>query len=338
MTTRVLQLGNVGVDGGGIAAVLREFSQWTWQHSTHEFVDTYVTDPRFFGARRLLVVIGVLLKRGRTFDVVHLHVSQRGSFLREGSLVLLVRALRIGRIVVTVHGSQFDEFARAHPRLVGGVLRRADVVTVLSEATAEVVRSLHCRRVEVVPNGLAALESGEPAVPHEARDTVMFAGEISRRKGVDLLLAAWREVGARHPGVRLDLYGPPRDVDTADLPPQVVVHGVVGREEVRAAMRRTRVLVLASRAESFGMATLEAMAAGTPVIASRVGGAPELVGDPDQLVDPGDLGQLAAALDRLLSDPALAAAKGGANFDRYRTFFSPTVVAATFEGLYGSGV
>lgn len=336
MTIRVLQLGNVGVDGGGIAAVLREFSQWPWQHSTHEFVDTYVSDPRFFGVRRLLVVVGLLLKRGRSFDVVHLHVSQRGSFLREGSLVWLARVLRIARIVVTVHGSQFDEFARAHPHLVGGVLRRADVVTVLSEATAEVVRALRCRQVAVVPNGLAAIDAAP--VPYADRGTVVFAGEISRRKGVDVLLAAWREVGPRHPGVRLDLYGPPGDVEPTDLPPRVAVHGVVPREEVRAAMRCARVLVLASRAESFGMATLEAMAEGTPVIASRVGGAPELVGDADQLVDPGDLDQLAVTLDRLLADPVLAAAQGAANQDRYRKFFSPSAVTAILEGLYGSGV
>jgi glycosyltransferase involved in cell wall biosynthesis len=85
------------------------------------------------------------------------------------------------------------------------------------------------------------------------------------------------------------------------------------------------------------MAILEAMAEGTAVIASRVGGSAHCLDDPQQLVDPGDIGQLAAALDRLLGDPELCAAKGRANRERYESLFSPATIVARYEGLYGSG-
>ena len=81
----------------------------------------------------------------------------------------------------------------------------------------------------------------------------------------------------------------------------------------RDALSRLAVLVLSSWMENAPLAVLEAMAAGVPVVATRVGGVPELVPEgAGQLVAPGDPAALAAAIARLLDDPALADAQAAA--------------------------
>ena len=88
-----------------------------------------------------------------------------------------------------------------------------------------------------------------------------------------------------------------------------------------------RVLVLPSLDEGFGLPALEAMSAGVPVVASNRGSLPEVVGDAGTLVDPADIEGLAAAIDRTLSDPDVAARAGAAGLTRAKAFRWDTSVA-----------
>jgi len=94
--------------------------------------------------------------------------------------------------------------------------------------------------------------------------------------------------------------------------------------------------VLPSRAENFPIAILEAMASGLPVVATRVGGVPELVADGESglLVDPGDPRQLAAAIDRFAADPELRRALGEHGARRAAERFDPEQIAGRMVELY----
>lgn len=329
---RVLQLGNYGDDGGGISSVLREFASWEWPKARQSFVDTYATDPRLWGLRRLWVAATTVVRTRRTIDIVHIHLSQKGSFVREGALLRLASMLRLP-IVVTVHGSSFGDFARRHRRIVRGVLRRADGIATLTERTAVELRSLELSNVTLVPNAVTPDSVKQDDVHPGDSMVAVFAGEVSRRKGVDVLLEAWPLVVAAHPGARLELYGAATDVHVAPGVP-VTVHGRRPRDEVREAVRTARVLVLPSRAEAFPMSILEAMSAGVPVVATDVGEIPRMLDDNELVVPPDDSASLAAAIKSLYVDRGRAQRVGRRNAERFAQLFSPEVVAGKYEALY----
>lgn len=237
-------------------------------------------------------------------DLVHVHLV-----LPDALPALIVARRRQIPVVVTEHNSFLaglltNRRARLQARLV---LRSADAVVAVGEALAE---SLH--RVE---------ESVRPFVIGNAVDTELFrpdgaprdlvamavAPRLSLEKGIDLLTAAWPAVH-RRTGLRLKLVGEP----TADLDRWLAEHSArqlvdvvsgLSREELAAAMRRATVVVSASRSESFGVALAEAIASGTPVVATRSGGPEDFVTPAvGRLVDRGDVQALTDAVVDVASD------------------------------------
>ncbi len=159
-------------------------------------------------------------------------------------------------------------------------------------------------RIAAEDPALGALPSGE---------FILYAGDLTPDKGIHTLLDAHARMQRRVP---LVLIG--RTVGDTVLAARedVVQIGPVAHEVVLAAWRRSAVAVAPSLCpEAFGLAALEALAAGVPLVASRIGGLAELVTDGESglLVRPGDAGELAVAIDRVLSDAALRKrlAKGG---------------------------
>jgi glycogen(starch) synthase len=112
--------------------------------------------------------------------------------------------------------------------------------------------------------------------------------------------------------------------------------GPLARGQVTAMMRQAEVFVLPSRVEPFGIVTLEAMAVGTAVLVSAIGGAPEIVrhGVDGCTVDPTDRAAFTAALTELLRDGSLRARLAGAGRHRAEEFSWPQV-AAEYRRIYG---
>lgn len=317
--------------------MLREFACWNWQDSTHAFVDTYSQDPRLFGLSRLGAALGAVLSRSQ-YDVAHVHLSQRGSFLREGVLILLCALLK-RPVVATIHGSSFDAFADRHHRLVRTILGRASHIAVLSEATAAQLRAMKLQQVALVANGVADVSADRADRPASAMQSAraIFAGEFSRRKGADILLDAWPWVEAAVPNATLIVYGEPKDVEPTPLG-GIVYKGRRPRSEVQEALRECQLLVLPSRAEAFPMSLLEAMAAGLPIVATDVGGVAQMIDDSEQIVAPDSPQMLAASMQRFLADTDLSSRTGARNRSRYELEFSPAVVSRAYERLYEQSV
>ena len=117
----------------------------------------------------------------------------------------------------------------------------------------------------------------------------------------------------------------------------MVFEGHVPRGRVPALLAQARLLVLPSRYENFPLSLLEAMSCAVPVVTTRVGGIPEMVADGETglLVAPGDPEALAAALRRLVGDPALARRLGDAGRRAIETTYSWEAVATRIVDLYG---
>jgi glycosyltransferase involved in cell wall biosynthesis len=142
---------------------------------------------------------------------------------------------------------------------------------------------------------------------------VLFIGHPWYVKGVDILLRAFNACSAQFPGWELRLVGylPEKEQyrDLYEHNPRIRFTGPVMPDEVPALMAGCGVVVLASRSEGMPRVLIEAMAAGRPVVATRVGGIPYYIRDGDNglLVEPEDADGLSRALARLFEDPGAAA-------------------------------
>ena len=198
------------------------------------------------------------------------------------------------------------------------LLRDARLVIAVSQGTAEMLagRGIPPERIRVVPNSVEVDEwRGAPAdrgASGAAEERYwVFSGRLSPEKNVSGLLHA---VAARPGGARLVIAGAGAlrealEQEARELGVAHRVHFAGFQKDIRALYAGALGLVLPSLREGLPNAVLEALSAGLPVVATRVGGVPEVVrdGETGLLVEPGDVDALAAAMGRVESDPAWAA-------------------------------
>lgn len=285
-------------------------------------------------------------------DVVHTQDRRAGWFGR------VIGRVRGKKVVHTYHGLP-EEIAprvgrsappagpkprRARLLWIFGVylplerlLARLGPVLVPSQAMADYLAGpghLPRRRLAVQPSGIDVRRT-EPGPRHEPL-RLAVVGNLEHWKGVDLLLDACAGLGAP---VHLDVYGDGADLSTLEatarrLGVDATFHGQV--DGVRDRLLETDVYVHPSRADNLPIAVLEAMAAALPVIATRVGGVPELVEDEVSgiVVRPDDPRALARAIERLAKDEDERVAMGRAAAQRVAERFDAGAAAAAVARIY----
>jgi len=191
----------------------------------------------------------------------------------------------------------------------------------------------------VIRNGLRD-EEFTPVLPRpDARD-LLFLGMIRDLKGTDIFLEAIAKIEQRY-GRKVTAHV----VGQAEEPERYhalarslgIAERVTFSEPMpaREAFTRARIIVVPSRAESMPYVVLEAIAAGLPIVATRVGGIPEIIGPAaDELVVPGDAGALAQAIEDLLANPGRIATGVAAKRDWLRPRFHIAAMQREIEALY----
>jgi glycosyltransferase involved in cell wall biosynthesis len=332
MTLLITHFGPDPSTVGGMASVIRVLAEHDVGGDVVDFHPTWQPRSQLVTTRLFATSVRAIRKMPPG-QVAHIHLSERGSFLREGSLLML--AHMHGLItVVTIHGASFVSFAHRHRRLVAAVLNSADVITCMDEAVLEIVRrsspGIHC---EIVPNPTSVDHGSPPA--DQTDELVVFAGEIGLRKGANVMHRAWQIVAERRPLARCLMVGPTGDFTPARVE-RLEVRPPVDAREMKEILRQARVVALPSRAEGMPMVLTEAMGAGRPFISTPVGGIPELATAGGILVPVGDDLSLADRLTDLLADPGLARSIG----ERGRRFCLRTrsieVIDARLRTLYAA--
>jgi len=257
-------------------------------------------------------------------------MSQGGSFLREGSLLILGNALGLP-VAAHLHGSRFIEFQKKYPTLVRAVAQRANCVFVLTTESARAIRRLTAteQRVHVV---LVRNAVQVPAHVAEKERTVVFAGEVGLRKGSTVLLAAWKTLAHQFPDWTLKIAGPIADgsgmARVLSETKSVQYLGVLPRSSVLEIESHASISVLPSRNEALPLFLLESMARQCAVISTPVGEIAELL-EPDAgiIVPVDDVAALSAALRRLMEDDQFRHKIAAAARERILERFSEDVVA-----------
>ncbi len=256
-----------------------------------------------------LEALGEVRQRLKLFrpDVVHGHGAKGGLYAR-----LAARHAEAVAIYTPHGGSLHYEwrspagalFLLAERRLLRHTDGLVFVCAYERDAFSRKIATPPCPHA-VVHNGLRA-EEFTPVPPREDAADFLFIGEMRMLKGVDVLLKALAMLHFQGHKARACLVGDGADRET--FAAQARELGLAdfidmpGAMPAREALERGRIVVVPSRAESFPYVVLEAQAAGRPVIASAVGGIPEML-EEDWLVPPEDVEALAARMAHALFDP-----------------------------------
>jgi glycosyltransferase involved in cell wall biosynthesis len=349
---RIVMIGTSFETHGGISSVVNAyraagfFARWPV-----DYVQTHC-DGGYFA--KWSCAIGAffsmlfLVVRHRS-AVLHVHAASRASFWRKAVLMAVARAAG-WPIIFHLHGGGFAQFyerecSPLQRRIVRRFLDEAACIITVSERWQAWMRTVTSNpRITTIPNPVVMPQ----AAPAERTGAlVAFVGRIEGAKGIFDLIEAVNEVRQTIPNVRAECAGDGdieaalRHVAIRGLGPNVYFKGWVSPRRREAMLARASVFVLPSHAEGLPMSLLEAMAAGCPVIATRVGGIPDVVTDGVNglLVPAGDRDALALALHRLLVDRELAARLGREARETIRRRFTAAHALERLDQIYsGLGV
>lgn len=286
-----------------------------------------------------LLELAVLCRRLRP-DVVHANSSKAGVLARLAAWATGVRAR-----IFTAHGWAFAAHHGAASKAYLWADRAMRPLTTTTICVAENERRIGIEartcapaRTVVIANAVD-VAAAPLARPGDGPPVVVSVGRLQHPKDSATLLRAAARLGGRD--WRLELVG-----DGPDRPALESLHRELGlegrvrfageRDDVPELLSRAAVFVLSSRSEGMPLSVLEAMAAGLPVVASRVGGIPEQVADgvTGLLVPVGDAERLAEALRRLLDDPELRRSLGSAGRTRAEERFDLATFRAAHLDVY----
>jgi glycosyltransferase involved in cell wall biosynthesis len=314
---------------------LRLWSPWKEGGSTIGFLKWAVESP---------VWIFDLLRfcRLRRVKAFNFHFAVLNAFP-----IAVLRFLRLyrGELIISFHGSDLrnaKNAGRIEQILWRFVFRSATAIVACSKGLAAEVRDFageEGAKVHSVQNGLDTdhfLNAVDRASEFPAvlinREYVLSVATWEWNKGLDILLRAFAEVKRTNGGIALVLVGRAGAAESGlralarelGIEDDVLFLEDLPHAQIGLYLERAKAFCLPSRAEGFGIAILEAGAYRLPVVASRVGGIPEIVVDEETglLTEPEDVTGVAAALGRILSDTAFARELGERLYQRVVSDFS----------------
>jgi L-malate glycosyltransferase len=313
--------------------------------------------PLFREPQYLLSIANKVVEVARAFslDVVHAHYAvphATAAFLAKQVLAATGPG-RAPRVVTTLHGTDITLVGNdpSYSEIVSFSIEQSDHVTAVSKSLRDSTYAelAVTRDIEVIPNFLDCNVHCRQELPDlrkrltdgddQAR-VLVHVSNFRPVKRIDYVMAIFDRVRRQLPA-RLLLVGDGPDLPLAlrtarELGISHLIHAVGAQEEVQPLLSVSDVFLLPSKEESFGLAALEAMACGVPVVGARVGGVPEVIehGVSGFLHGPDEVDEMAASAMRLLTTPELRRKMAEAACRRVREKFGADRVVPMYEAAY----
>lgn len=327
---KVVMFGPCLSEKGGMGTVQKHIVRSVTQDIKIKHIATWTgsRNTTLIFLKGLLIFLYKLLRN--QVDLIHIHVSERGSFLRK-SIIAIMAFIFSKPVIMHTHGCEFhvfhDSLSPFLKYLLNKVLQNCACVIVLSESWKEVYEEkcgLSPSKVLVRYNPVVTPEN-IPSKVNSDKIVFLILGKVNERKGVFDLLHALAELPPqRKENVELIIAGS-GEVDKAialtkqlDIESLVRFTGWVNYKVRDELLAEADVFVLPSYNEGLPMALLEAMAWKIPVITTPVGGIPEVI-EHDQtglLVEPGDIKAISNSMLSLIEDESLRDKFGKAAYEK----------------------
>lgn len=347
---RVLMLGPDRGVHGGISAIVNNYYEAGLDSKVDlKYIGTMREGSRgkkFFVAAaayfRFLCALGWC-------DVVHVNASSDNSILRK-SFFIRAAYRRNKKIVLHQHGGDFknyfeNQITEKRREYLKSIMDMADVMLVLTPSWKEYFSTLtDSGKIKVFPNCVAVkrdISFAEDSGQIRDMSKLLFLGRICKDKGIDELLEAVTEIGRENKDVKLYIGGIyeeesyRKQIEGNDL---VEFLGWISGKEKEKYLRECGIFVLPSYYEGFPVSVLEAMAGGCVVVASEVGGIPDVVtdGETGVLVPPKDSEMLKNAVLKVMNDKTLADKLRVSAFKKVEENYSSSASVERLVNIYNS--
>lgn len=285
----------------------------------------------------------------RTFkpDVIHAH----NLFFRTTEAAALLKTLSSVPLITTLHLGEMEGGSKLLRTLVKSyeftvgrfIARQSSHIITVSEAVAQYSKPMIGKStpLTVVPNGVDTSAFHPTLERNGVKPTILFVGRLIQNKGPEVLVNAVPQILSSHPNARIIFAGDgPMKAQLIQQAEKLQVGHAIDflglRHDVPELMRKSSLFVRPSTLEGMPLTVLEAMASALPVVATPVGGTPELIKDKEcgHLVPVGDSSALANATIRLLDDRSMAESMGNRGYDMVVNKHTWEVVAQKTERVY----
>ena len=334
------------VKGGMVSVVKNLLSFPDWKNCRITYVPTHIEASKpakaaYFAAAYLRVLMRLVFTK---VDLLHLHVSERGSVYRKAALLKLAKAL--GKpVVLHHHGADFDPFFRTLAKkdqvFVIRFLEAADTNVVLSELIRQEFLERAPKAAYTVLHNAVPVPGSNLYDPDRAY--LVTLGRLGERKGTYDLLKALRDLEPELPEkLQVCLCGD-GEVDAVrevvkkyGLEHRIAHIGWAAGEQKQQILKNAMCHVLPSYREGLPMAILETMSLGIPNISTNIASIPEVIdsGVHGLLIEPGDIQQLKQALRRICGSRETRGRMSEESFRLIRERFSAEACAQKLEGIY----
>ncbi len=309
---RVLMCGSDRREKGGMNSVIDQLMNHSWGNDFEfSYLATHISGnaikKSMFFAKGYLKLIGLI--RNNMFDIIHIHMSYKGSFYRKYYVSKLCK--KYGRkVIIHLHGSEFKDFynngSEKLKKQIEELFSLVDCTIVLGINWKQFIEKIAPKANVIIINNAIRIPDLSAKIENTT-PVLLFLGALIKRKGVIELLQAIKELSDKGiDNFRLLIAGAGEEEATLkkyvidnQLNSRVEFLGWITNEEKTDILKKADILILPSHNEGLPIAILEAMVYSLPVISTKVGSISEAVidGKNGYLVSPGDVNMLAEKIE-----------------------------------------
>lgn len=331
---------------GGMATVLTTYARHI---KDFKFIATYNGNYSLliniiYFINSLLCIAWKLLS-DRTIDIVHIHSASRGSFYRMYIVFIVTKFIFGKKIIFHIHGGGFQVFYneanKSIKKLIRHLLRKTDVLICLSEKWYRYLKDhFEIKKLYILNNPVEPPFPANLPIHQNSKIQLLFLGRIEKEKGVfDLLEVILKHQDDFKDKITLFLGGNGDTIKLKDvikknkLDEFIKYEGWVNGKQKHQLLSICDVFILPSYFEGLPVSILEAMSYGAAIIASNVGGIPEVVKDNENgfLIEPGDTTRLKLCLDILIGDPFTIQRMKGSSRNKVKSYYTSNILAKLGE-------